>query len=332
MNTRQLGNTTLYLSEVGLGAWAIGGESSRFGWGPQDDRDSIAAIHRALELGVNWIDTAAIYGFGHSETVVGQALKGRRHEVIVATKCSQVWDENGEVTQNLSRASVRRECTESLKRLQTDVIDLYQIHWPNDNERIEEGWEEIGRLVADGLVRYGGVSNFHYDMTNMHRAQKVRPISSLQSAYSIMRRYPEGETFSYCREHHIGFLAYSPMQAGLLTGKFDKRKIAPTDWRNHAKEHSEINLPLNLDFVERLRVIARKYDKTVAQLAIAWVLRRPEVTSAIVGTRKPAQIEETVGGAGWSIDPEDLTTIDRLCEERIDKVKAASGYIHPNEA
>lgn len=331
MNTRQLGNTELHLTEIGLGAWAIGGPGGNFSWGPQDDQDSIAAIHRALELGVNWVDTAAIYGFGHSEEVVGQAIKGRRKDVIIATKCSQVWDSNRVVTQNLSRQSVRAECEASLRRLQTDVIDLYQIHWPNDNERIEEGWEEIGRLIEDGKVRFGGVSNFHYDMNNMRRAQKVRPISSLQSAYSILRRYPEGETFAYCREHHIGFLAYSPMQAGLLTGKFDKSRIAATDWRNTAKEYSDINLPINLEFIEQLRAIAAGYDKTVAQLAIAWVLRRPEMTSAIVGARRPSQIEETVGGSGWKLDKEDLKTIDRLCKERLTKVKAADGYVHPNE-
>jgi aryl-alcohol dehydrogenase-like predicted oxidoreductase len=331
MNTRQLGNSTLYLSEVGLGAWAIGGESARFGWGPQDDQDSIAAIHRALELGVNWIDTAAIYGFGHSETVVGQALKGRRHEVILATKCSQVWDETMTVTQSLARESIRRECEASLKRLQTDVIDLYQIHWPNDSEHLEEGWEEIGRLIDDGKVRYGGVSNFHFDMTFMQRAQKVRAISSLQAPYSILRRYPEGEPFAYCREHRIGLLAYSPMQAGLLTGKFDKRRIAATDWRNAAKEYADTNLLINLAFVEQLRPIAAKYGKTVAQLAIAWTLRRPEMTSAIVGARRPSQIEETVGGAGWTIEPDDLQQMDRLCRERLDKVKAAGGYVHPNE-
>ena len=305
--------------------------STRFGWGPQDDRDSIAAIHRALELGVNWIDTAAVYGLGHSETLVGQALKGRRHEVIIATKCSQVWDDKGEVTHNLTRASVRRECEASLQRLQTDVIDLYQIHWPQDQEHLDEGWEEIGRLIDDGKVRCGGVSNFHFDLNNMHRAQKARPISSLQAPYSILRRYPEGEPFTYCREHQIGFLAYSPMQAGLLTGTFDKTRIAKTDWRNTAKEYSDINLPINLEFVEQLRTIAKKYNKSVAQLSIAWVLRRPEMTSAIVGARRPSQIEETVGGAGWMLDPEDLKAIDRLCEERLEKVKAAGGYIHPNE-
>ncbi len=331
MNTRQLGNSTLYLSEVGLGAWAIGGEGTRFGWGPQDDQDSVAAIHRALDLGVNWIDTAAVYGLGHSEDVVGRALAGRRHQVIIATKCSQVWDASGTVTHNLTRASIRRECEASLQRLRTDVIDLYQIHWPNDQEHLKEGWEEIGRLIDEGKVRYGGVSNFHFDMTNMQRAQKIRPISSLQAPYSIMRRYPEGEPFAYCREHRIGFLAYSPMQAGLLTGKFDKRRIAPTDWRNSAKEYSDTNLPINLEFVNQLHPIAEKYEKTVAQLAIAWTLRRPEMTSAIVGVRRPSQIEETVGGAGWAINPEDLKEMDRLCAERLEKVKAAGGYVHPNE-
>jgi len=331
MKTRQLGNSDLHLSEVGFGAWAVGGGGYEFGWGKQDDQESIAAIRRALELGINWIDTAAIYGLGHSEDVVAKAIEGRRKDVIIATKCSQVWDEKGTVTQNLSRASVMRECEASLRRLKTNVIDLYQIHWPGDNERLEEGWKAIGELIQVGKVRYGGVSNFHYDMNNMRRAQAVRPITSLQSAYSMMRRYPEHETFAYLREHHIGFLAYSPMQAGLLTGKFDMSRVAPDDWRRKAREFQEPNLFINLDVIARLKPIAEKYGKTTAQLSVAWVLRRPEVTSAICGARRPSQIEETAGGAGWTIDDEDLKAIDRLMDERRKRVESAGGYWHPNE-
>jgi len=331
MQTRTLGNTQLRLSEVGFGAWAIGGEGTAFSWGPQDDKDSIAAIQHALELGINWIDTAAVYGLGHSEEVVGKAVAGKRKDVIIATKCSQVWNDKREVTQNLTAASVKRECEQSLKRLKMDMIDLYQIHWPNDNEHLEEGWQAIGELIAEGKVRYGGVSNFHYDMTNMHRAEKVRHIGSLQSAYSMMRRLVEKEAFPYCTEHHIGFLAYSPMQAGLLTGKFDPAKMAANDWRRNSKEHNPPNIAINLDFIESLRVIAGKYDKTVAQLAVAWVLRRPEVTSAIVGARRPSQIEETAGGAGWKISQSDLEKIDALLEERLERVREAGGYVHPKE-
>ncbi len=331
MQTRQLGNTDLHLTEIGFGAWAVGGGGYAFGWGEQDDRESVAAIQRALELGVNWIDTAPVYGLGHSEEVVAQAIAGRRHEVIMATKCSLVWNEKGDVTDNLHADSVKRECEASLRRLNTDVIDLYQIHWPADNERIEEGWQAIGDLIAAGKVRYGGVSNFHYDMNNMRRAQTVRPIASLQSAYSMLRRYPEKETFAYLREHNIGFLAYSPMQAGLLTGKFDPARLAKDDWRGKAKEFQEPNLSINLDIIARLQPMADKYGKTIAQIALAWVLRIPEVTSAIVGARRPSQIEETMGGAGWTIADEDLTTIDQLMDERRKRVESVGGYLHPQE-
>jgi aryl-alcohol dehydrogenase-like predicted oxidoreductase len=331
MQTRPLSTTNLHLSEIGFGAWAVGGGGYAFGWGPQDDRDSIAAIHRALDLGVNWIDTAPVYGLGHSEEVVGQAIKGRRDQVIIATKCSLVWDDTRETRNDLSAASIKRECADSLRRLGIETIDLYQIHWPTDSERIEEGWRAIGDLIAEGKVRYAGVSNFHYDMTHMHRAQAVRPITSLQAAYSMLRRYPEGEPFAYLREQHIGFLAYSPMQAGLLTGRFDLSKVASDDWRRKTKEYQEPNLSVNLAFVEKLRGIAQRYEKTVAQLALAWVLRRPEVTSAIVGARRPSQIEETALGAGWKISDSDLQEIDKLLIERQEQALQRGGYVHPSE-
>lgn len=331
MKTRKLGNSDLHLSEVGFGAWAIGGGGYPWSWGEADDRESIAAVHRALDLGINWIDTAAVYGLGHSEQVVGQAIKGRRSQVIVATKCSMVWDDEGRIRDDLSAASVTRECADSLRRLGIERIDLYQIHWPGDDSHLEEGWEAIGRLIEQGKVRCGGVSNFHYDMNHMRRAQSVRPIASLQSAYSMLRRLPEKEAFPYCAENKIGFLPYSPMQAGLLTGRFDRSRMAKDDWRQTSKEHAEPNLSINLDFVEALRVIAGKYDKTVAQLAIAWVLRRPEVTSAIVGARRPSQIEETSGGSGWQIAAEDLNKIDELLIERRERVIRAGGYVHPQE-
>ncbi len=331
MQTRKLGNTNLELTEVGFGAWAIGGTGTAFSWGPQDDRDSVAAIHRALELGINWIDTAAIYGLGHSEEVVGKAIEGRRKDVIIATKCSQVWNEQREVTRSLEAESVKRECEASLKRLKIDLIDLYQIHWPADDEHLEEGWQAIGDLIAAGKVRYGGVSNYHYDMSHMYRTEKVRHIASLQSAFSMMRCLVEKEAFLYCREHQIGFLAYSPMQAGLLTGKFDSARIAPNDWRRNSKEHIPPNVAINLDFVEALRVIAGQYNRTVSQLVIAWVLRRPEVTSAIVGARSAKQIEETAGGAGWKISQTHLDKIDELLATRLERVSAAGGYVHPKE-
>ena len=329
MHTRKLGNTDLQLSEIGFGAWAVGGGGYAFGWGEQDDSESIAAIHRALELGVNWIDTAPVYGLGHSEEIVGKAIAGKK--VIIATKCSIVWDENRQTSNNLRAESIKRECEASLKRLKIERIDLYQIHWPGDSEHIEEGWRAIGELIAEGKIRYAGVSNFQYDMSHMHRAQAIRPMASLQAAYSMLRRYPEGAPFDYLREQNIGFLAYSPMQAGILTGRFNMARVAQDDWRRTTNEYQEPNLSINLDFVEALRPIAGKYDKTVAQFAIAWVLRRGEVTSAIVGARRPSQIEETVGGAGWKITQEDLDHIVELLVERRRRVIAAGGYISPTE-
>jgi aryl-alcohol dehydrogenase-like predicted oxidoreductase len=329
MNTRRLGNTDLHLSEIGFGAWAVGGGGYAFGWGTQDDKESITAIQRALELGVNWIDTAPVYGLGHSEEVVGKAIKGKK--VIIATKCSQVWDAQRNITSSLRAESIKRECEASLKRLNIERIDLYQIHWPGDSERIEEGWRAIGAPIKEGKVRYAGVSNFQYDMSHMYRTQAVRPIASLQAAYSMLRRHCEGAPFDYLCEHKIGFLAYSPMQAGILTGRFDMARVAPDDWRRSSGEYKPPNLSINHDFVEALRPIAGKYDKTVAQLALAWVLRRPEVTSAIVGARRPSQIEETVGGAGWKISQEDLDHIDELLAERRRRVAAAGGYLSPHE-
>lgn len=331
MNTRQLGNTDLHLSEVGFGAWAVGGGGYAFGWGTQDDNESIAAIHRALELGINWIDTAPVYGLGHSEEVVAKAIAGRRKSVILATKCSMVWNEKREIESNLSAASVKKECEDSLRRLKTDVIDLYQIHWPTDSEHIEEGWRAIGELIEAGKIRYAGVSNFQYEMRYMHDTQAIRPMASLQGAYSMMRRYPEREPFDFLREHQIGFLAYSPMQAGILTGRFDMSRLAEDDWRRKAKEYQEPNLSINLDVVKKLKAVAAKCDKTMAQLAIAWVLRKPEVTSAIAGARRPSQIEETAGGAGWTIAEDDLKAIDRLMDERRKRVESAGGYLSPNE-
>ncbi|MBZ0263315.1 aldo/keto reductase [bacterium] len=325
MNKRQLGNSELYFSEIGFGAWAVGGSGYAFGWGEQDDNESIAAIRHALDLGINWIDTAAIYGLGHSEEVVAKAIKGIRNNVLIATKCSLVWDENRDISSSLNADSVRSECEASLKRLNTDVIDLYQIHWPSDDERIEEGWAEIGRLIEEGKVRYAGVSNFQVE--HLERAQKIRPITSLQPPYSMMRRGVEGDIFKFCRENNIGVIPYSPMQSGLLTGKFSRDRLQPDDWRNESAEFMEPNLTVNLEFVDELRIIADKYDKTVAQLAVAWVLRREEVSSAIVGARRPSQIEETAGSSGCKIEEVDFHRIDELLQQRAEKVGKAGGTV-----
>ncbi len=325
MQHRRLGNSDLELSEVGFGAWAIGGGNWAFGWGEQDKEEAVGAIRRALELGVNWIDTAAVYGLGRSEELVAEAIEGMRHEVILATKCSLIWDDQRKISSSLRADSVMRECEDSLRRLNTDVIDLYQIHWPHDDEHIEEGWEAIGRLIEQGKVRYGGVSNFL--VPHLERAQAVHPITSLQPPYSILRRYIEDAEMAYCRENNIGILCYSPMQSGLLTGKFTRDRLQEGDWRRDSSEFKEPNLSINLEFVEELRTIADRYAKTVAQLAIAWTLRRDEVTSAIVGARRPAQIEETVGGAGWQLSTEDLEEIERLLDEREEKIRRADGHL-----
>ncbi len=329
MKTNKLGFSDLHLTEIGFGAWAVGGGNYAFGWGPQDDDLSIAAIHKALDLGVNWIDTAAIYGLGHSEKVVGKAIQGIRSEVIIATKCSAVWNERRETSSNLQFDSVINECENSLKRMNIDYIDLYQIHGPSDDKHIEEGWRAVNKLVQDGKVLYGGVSNFN--LSHFERVQKLHPVASSQPPYSILRRNGENNgTFDFCRENNIGIVAYSPMQAGILTGTFDISRIADDDWRKRAKEYQEPNLSVNLEFVDDLREIANKYGKTVAQLAIAWVLGNELVTSAIIGTRNPDQITQTVGGAGWKIEQEDLNQLEKLLESRMEKLHSQNGYIHPS--
>jgi aryl-alcohol dehydrogenase-like predicted oxidoreductase len=300
-----------------LGTWAIGGEWV-YGWGPQDDAESITAIHRAFDRGINWLDTAAVYGLGHSEKVVGQAIAGRRDEVLIATKCGLVWDEGSTEPYGLLRAvSVRREVEASLRRLNVEVIDLYQIHWPNPDEEIEEAWSTIADLIQEGKVRYGGVSNFSVEQ--LERVQAIHPVASLQPPYSMLRRGVEEELLSYCAANDIGVIVYSPMQAGLLTGKFTRERAANLpdgDWRKRNPYFQEPELGANLALVEKLRPIAERNNKTLAQLAIAWVLRHPEITSAIVGARRPSQIEETAQAGDWTVVEEDIADIEVLLVER----------------
>jgi len=314
MQTRQLGRSDLHLTLVGLGTWAIGGPWD-WGWGPQSDADSIATIQRALGEGVNWIDTAPAYGLGHAETIVGRAIRGRRGEVIVATKCGLVWDDraSGRVSARLTAASVRAECEASLRRLGVDTIDLYQVHWPNPDTQIEESWGEIARLIEEGLVRYGGVSNF--SPAQVRRAQAIHPVTSHQPPYSLINRSIERELLPFCRAEEIGVVAYSPMQAGLLTGKFDRAAIAALaadDWRRKGSSFREPALSANLALVEGLRPIAARAGCSLAQLAIAWVLRDAQVTSAIVGARRPDQIVQTAAAGDLALDPADLAAIDAL--------------------
>jgi len=322
MQKRRLGWTDLEFTVIGFGSWAMGGGGWKFSWGPQDDQESIEAIKRAVDLGVNWIDTAAIYGLGHSEEVVGKALKEISPRPFIATKCGLVWDEAKNISNRLKRESVRREAEASLRRLGVDVIDLYQIHWPYPDEDIEEGWAEMSRLVEEGKVRYIGVSNFN--VSQMERIKKIHPIASLQPPYSMLKRGIEAEILPYCAANNIGVIVYSPMQKGLLTGAVTRERVAqfaPDDHRRNDPQFQEPELSINLELVEKLREIAARYGKTPAQLAVAWVLRRPEVTSAIVGIRRPSQIEEIVPAADFDISQEDLELIERLLAEREAKLR-----------
>ena len=319
MRTRKLGYTDLHLTTVGLGTWAIGGGGWQWGWGPQDDAESIAALQRGLDRGINWIDTAAAYGLGHAEEVVGQAIAGRRDEVIVATKCGLCWDEGcTEVYGRLTADSIRAECEASLKRLNVEVIDLYQIHWPHDDEHVEEAWGTIADLIKEGKLRYAGVSNF--SVAHLERVQPIHPVASLQPPYSMLERDVEKELLPYCVAHDIGVVVYSHMQTGLLTGKYTKERVASLpdeDWRKDYSPHfQEPALSVNLALVDKLHPIAERNGKTVAQLAIAWTLRRPEVTAAIVGSRRPSHIEETVVAGDWELSDEDIAAVDALLAER----------------
>jgi aryl-alcohol dehydrogenase-like predicted oxidoreductase len=290
----------------------MGGSGWQYAWGPQDDQDSIRTVHRALDLGINWIDTAAVYGFGHSEEVVGKAVKGRRASVILATKGARPWEAGNPTPGNCLKAdSIRAEIEASLRRLGTDYIDLYQIHWPKPDPDIEEGWAEIARAVKEGKVRYAGVSNFFREQ--MERIRGIHPIASLQPPYSMLRRDVEKELLGYCAANRIGVVAYSPMQNGLLAGRFTRERIAALpadDWRRGSPYFTEPALTPNLVVAEKLKLIAGRTGKTAGELAVAWVLRRPEVTAAIVGSRRPEQVGETIGAADWELAPQELAEID----------------------
>ena len=314
MKTRKLGYSDLHLTPIGLGTWAMGGGDWKFGWGDQDDDASIASVHQALDAGVNWIDTAAIYGHGHAERVVGKAIQDRRDDVLIATKCGRVWEgESREIGKSLRRESVHREVDVSLQRLGIDCIDLYQIHWPEPDEEIEEGWGAVAELVEAGKIRYAGVSNFN--MEQLKRIQPIHPVASLQPPYSMLRREVEEEILPYCRENQIGIVAYSPMQAGLLTGRFSKERVQnlpANDWRKANPFFTSPQLEANLSIIERLRPVAAQMEITLPQLALAWVLRRSEMTAASAGARRPEQILETVKAGEIVIPDELLLKIDRM--------------------
>ena len=316
MRPRQLGNTDMHITPIGFGSWAVGGGGYQFGWGPQDDEQSIAAINRALDLGMNWIDTAAVYGLGHAEEIVGRALKDRAERPYVFTKCSRVWNDDGEISGNLKAQSIRRECEASLRRLQTEVIDLYQMHWPDPERDIEEGWEAMARLQQEGKVRYIGVSNFNVDQ--MQRIMKIAPISSLQPPYSLVKRDVEQEILPFCQEHDIGVIVYSPMMSGLLTGTMTReriKKLPEDDWRKHDPEFQEPRLSRNLALVEKLGEIAYLHGRSVGEVAIAWTLANPAVTAAIVGARHPEQVDANIGAAEFRLNNLELREIEDFLKE-----------------
>ncbi len=327
MNTRKLGNSDLHITPVGLGAWAIGGGDWEYAWGPQDDRDSIAAIHKTLELGVNWIDTAPVYGLGHSEEIVARALKEwRGSRPYIFTKCVLRWDAARKVAPNHTAASIRQECEDSLRRLQLDGIDLYQMHWPpSDNgPALEEAWQAMSNLQKEGKVRWIGVSNF--DVPQLKRAEKIAAVTSDQPPYSILRRQIEGEVLPYCEKQGIGVLVYSPMFSGMLTGGMTRERAAvlpASDFRKRNPEFQEPKLSKNLELVERLGEIGARYGRTPGEVAIAWTLRHPRITGAIVGARSASQAASVMRAKDFHLKPEEIAEIEHY-SAGLAKMHAAS--------
>ena len=321
MTLRTLGQSDLRITPIGIGAWAIGGGKWEFAWGAQDDSKSVAAIHAGLDHGMNWIDTAAVYGLGHSETVVGRAIKGLRTRPYVFTKCSLVWDESGNISHNLQAASIRREAESSLQRLGVDTIDLYQIHWPAwrgapesaSPGSIEEAVGALAELKAEGKIRNIGVSNFN--APQMQRALSVAPVTSLQPPYSLLAADVESSILPFALEHKIGVIVYSPMASGLLSGAMTRERIAALpedDWRKHSPNFQEPLLSRNLRLVERLRAIGQRYNATPGEVAIAWTLRNPAVTGAIIGVRSAEQASGIAGAADLKLTADDLSVIEQV--------------------
>jgi aryl-alcohol dehydrogenase-like predicted oxidoreductase len=327
MDTRKLGNSDLQITPVGFGAWAIGGGNWEYAWGPQDDKDSIAAIHKALEMGVNWIDTAAVYGLGHSEAVVAQALKEwRGPRPYIFTKCVLRWDSERKVSPNHATASIRQECENSLRRLQTEIIDLYQIHWPppDNGVGLEESWQTLAALQKEGKVRWIGVSNFN--VPQLDRAEQIAPVTSLQPPYSILRRQIEGEVLPYCEKHNIGVIVYSPMFSGMLTGGMTRERAASLpvdDFRSRNPEFKEPKLSQNLELVEKLGEIGARYGRRPGEVAVAWTLRNPRITGAIVGARTAKQAEGVMRAGSFHLNAEEIAEIEHY-SAGIAKMSAAS--------
>ncbi|HEX3438034.1 MAG TPA: aldo/keto reductase [Pseudacidobacterium sp.] len=311
--TRPLGNSDLHLTPIGYGAWAIGGGNWEFAWGAQDDNESVKTIERAIDSGINWIDTAAVYGLGHSEEIVAKALKNVHTKPYVFTKCSMRWNANRQIYHSLKAASLKEELENSLRRLEVDTIDLYQIHWPDPEGEIEEGWETLAKFKEQGKVRYIGVSNF--SVKQMKRAQKIAPITSLQPPYSILRRDIEAEILPFCQQNNIGVINYSPMVSGLLTGKMTAERIKSLpedDWRKRNANFIEPKLSRNLKLVELLREIGKAHGVEPGVVAIAWTLHHQAITAAIVGARRPDQVDGVLPAATFRLNEEEFVRIGKF--------------------
>ena len=297
------------LTPVGFGAWAIGGPWA-YGWGKQDDDDSIRTIHAALDAGVNWIDTAAVYGLGHSEEVVAKALKSTSAKPYVFTKCSLVWNDAGDVSNSLKKDSIRKEVEASLRRLDVEQIDLYQIHWPNPDPEIEEGWQTLADLKKEGKLRWIGVSNFSVEQ--LKRCAKIAPVTSNQPPLNLIKQDVTKDVLPYCAENNIGVIVYSPMASGLLTGRMSAERVKQmddTDWRKKADAFNEPALSRNLKLADLLAEIGRAHDATAGEVAIAWTLTQPGVTAAIVGMRSPDQVSGVIHGGEIRLTDDDLSRI-----------------------
>jgi aryl-alcohol dehydrogenase-like predicted oxidoreductase len=313
--THPLGNGGMHITRLGFGSWAVGGGGWSFGWGPQDDAESLATMRHALELGINWIDTAAIYGLGHSEEVVGRLLRvlPPAERPLIFTKCGLVWDERDRMQppqRNLSPDSIRRECEASLRRLGVERIDLYQFHWPDMGTRVEDSWSAVVRLIEEGKVRAAGVSNF--DATLLERCEAIRHVDSLQPPFSLVNRAAAEKEIPWCASHDTGVICYSPMQSGLLTESFTAERVAALaedDWRRRAAEFQEPRLGRNLALRDALRPIAQRHETSVSCIAIAWALSWPGVSGAIVGARSPAQVDGWIGAAAIQLTRRDLDEI-----------------------
>lgn len=318
MQTKRLGNSDLEITSLGVGAWAIGGGGWAFGWGPQDDNESIDAIRGAIDKGINWIDTAAVYGLGHSEEVVAKAISGMSKRPYIFTKCARIWNEKGEIGKSLKGDSIRRELEASLRRLKVDVIDLYQIHWPEPDEDVEEGWAAMAKLKEEGKVRWIGVSNFN--QAQMARAQAIAPITSLQPPYSLVQREVEADILPHAAATNVGTIVYSPMKNGLLSGRMTKSRVEnfpEDDFRKRSPYFQEPRLTATLNLVEDLRPMAAKYDCTVGEIAIAWALRHPAVTGAIVGVRNRGQLDGVLKSANLNVEAADFQQIEDLLLKHI---------------